>query len=268
MRLSTCFLLLISSFLFSQKLSVTYSTISQTELGLQHYKPQIMVLDFVDNQSIFRELIDKNGDSLKMNNGHSLNSNGFENQYYIKKDLLNNKAEKIITNGEMNFSLLIDEKLNWNILPEKKKITIYNVQKATVNYGGRDWTAWFTPDIPISDGPYIFCGLPGLILTLEDDKSQYSFNVVEIKKNNGELFDARKKAISIDWNQFHQLALSYYDHPNRELENRLSSGKSYVTDAEGKRINLDIKLMNKDQQDYIRKNNNPIELNHKTEYQW
>ncbi|WP_076784566.1 hypothetical protein [Epilithonimonas bovis] len=64
------------------------------------------------------------------------------------------------------------------------------------------------------------------------------------------------------------MALSYYDHPNRELENRLSSGKSYVTDTEGKRINLDIKLMNKDQQDYIRKNNNPIELNHKTEYQW
>lgn len=266
MKIFISFLLLISSILYPQKLTITYSVKCKTNLELQSIKPQIMILDFADNKSIFRELIDKNGDSLKINNGNSMNTNGFENQYYVKKDLTNHKTEKIIINGEMNFSLPVVEKLDWNILPEKKKLTIYNTQKATVNYGGRNWTAWFASEIPISDGPYIFCGLPGLILSLEDDKSQYVFNLVEVKKNNGELFDVRTKTIPIDWNKFIELAQSYYDNPNLELEDRLSSGNSYVTDAEGKRITLDTKQMNKEQQDYIKKNNNPIELNHKISY--
>lgn len=87
-----------------------------------------------------------------------------------------------------------------------------------------------------------------------------------VKRNSGELFDFRKKAIPIDWNQFTQLAQNYYDNPKREDQEKLKLGKAYFTDAKGNKFIPDFKEMNASQQEYIRKNNNPIELNHKINY--
>lgn len=66
-------------------------------------------------------------------------------------------------------------KFNWNILNDKQKIGEYNTQKATMEFGGRKWTAWFSTDIPFQDGPYKFFGLPGLIVKIEDDEKNYSW---------------------------------------------------------------------------------------------
>lgn len=71
---------------------------------------------------------------------------------------------------------------SWNILPEKQKIGEYNTQKATTEYGGRKWTAWFSSDIPFQDGPYKFYGLPGLIVKIEDDEKNYSWMLSGNKK--------------------------------------------------------------------------------------
>lgn len=66
-------------------------------------------------------------------------------------------------------------KFDWKILPDKEKIGSYNTQKATMEFGGRKWTAWFTTDIPFQDGPYKFYGLPGLIVKIEDSEKNYSW---------------------------------------------------------------------------------------------
>ncbi|RTZ46452.1 GLPGLI family protein [Chryseobacterium arthrosphaerae] len=42
----------------------------------------------------------------------------------------------------------------------KKKNREFNTQKAVCDFAGRKWTAWFTADLPIQDGPYKFYGLP------------------------------------------------------------------------------------------------------------
>lgn len=76
-------------------------------------------------------------------------------------------------------------KLNWNILPEKEKIGVYSTQKATTEYGGRKWTAWFSTDIPFQDGPYKFYGLPGLIIKIEDSEKNYSWELKGNKKIEG-----------------------------------------------------------------------------------
>lgn len=78
------------------------------------------------------------------------------------------------------FSYQSPTKLNWNVDSEKTKIGVYAVQKATTDFGGRQWTAWFTMDIPFQDGPYKFHGLPGLIVKIEDSKKEYSW---ELKGN-------------------------------------------------------------------------------------
>lgn len=67
-------------------------------------------------------------------------------------------------------------------MPETTKIGAYKVQKAETDFSGRKWTAWFTQDIPVMDGPYKFSGLPGLIVKVEDAKGDYSFDLKETKK--------------------------------------------------------------------------------------
>jgi GLPGLI family protein len=65
---------------------------------------------------------------------------------------------------------------------EEDTLTILNqlCQRATTTFKGRDYTAWFAPDIPISLGPWLFTGLPGLILRIHDSKNQISFDATEI----------------------------------------------------------------------------------------
>lgn len=70
---------------------------------------------------------------------------------------------------------------NWVITLETDTINGYFSQKAICDFGGRQWEAWFTPEIPYSEGPYKFCGLPGLILRITDKKGHYDFNMISIE---------------------------------------------------------------------------------------
>jgi GLPGLI family protein len=71
---------------------------------------------------------------------------------------------------------------NWQLYDEQKRILSYTCQKATCTFRGRHYTAWFAPEIPIKEGPYKFGGLPGLILQMNDDASQYTFTCIGLQK--------------------------------------------------------------------------------------
>ena len=74
------------------------------------------------------------------------------------------------------------DSFNWQITSETDTIHNYICQKAICDFGGRIWEAWFTMEIPISDGPYKFCGLPGLILNIADTRNHYSWKFLSIEK--------------------------------------------------------------------------------------
>jgi len=85
---------------------------------------------------------------------------------------------------------------NWKLSVEKSKIAGYNCQKATVDFAGRHFEAWFTREIPVADGPYKFYGLPGLIIKLNDTRKQYAFELVGLKKvQQGNFITLPKQAI-------------------------------------------------------------------------
>lgn len=77
-------------------------------------------------------------------------------------------------------------KPNWTIdIKSSKKILGYNCIKATTLYRGRKLTAYYTPDIPKSVGPYKFYGLPGLILEVSiDGMSYYMWKATKINLND------------------------------------------------------------------------------------
>jgi GLPGLI family protein len=71
----------------------------------------------------------------------------------------------------------------WKILPGQSSIIAgYSCQKATTTYAGREYEAWFTREVPISEGPYKFYGLPGFIVKIRDTRKQYDFELVKLTK--------------------------------------------------------------------------------------
>lgn len=70
----------------------------------------------------------------------------------------------------------------WKILNEKASIAGYKCQKATTAFAGRVWTAWFTREVPVSDGPYKFYGLPGLIVKVVDTRNNFNFELISLSR--------------------------------------------------------------------------------------
>jgi GLPGLI family protein len=65
--------------------------------------------------------------------------------------------------------------LDWKISGERQEILSYDCQKAITSFRGRDYVAWFAPDIPVPNGPWKFGGLPGLILNLSDLENNFVY---------------------------------------------------------------------------------------------
>lgn len=100
-------------------------------------------------------------------------------EYFITKEIPEQKVYYHDKVAAKQIYYQEDRPVKWEITNETGKQNGYPAQKAVANFGGRVWTAWFTKDIAISDGPYKFSGLPGLIVKLEDDKGDYKFDLVK-----------------------------------------------------------------------------------------
>ena len=77
--------------------------------------------------------------------------------------------------SEIKRFILVEKRpsINWKITKESQKILGYTCYKATTKFRGRDYIAWFSPDIPYNLGPWKLGGLPGLILKVENDLFDY-----------------------------------------------------------------------------------------------
>ena len=77
----------------------------------------------------------------------------------------------------------IPSALNWQLINETKEILGYKCRKAIGKYRGRLYTAWYAEKLPINDGPFVFRGLPGLILEIVDTDQYIHFKAEAINKN-------------------------------------------------------------------------------------
>ncbi len=95
------------------------------------------------------------------------------------------QGKMTITDGISTQDYIYEDELNaqnWQILDSIKTILDYPCQKAECNFRGRHWTAWFSSDISVSDGPWKFGGLPGLIMEVYDKGKQYYFFINGLEK--------------------------------------------------------------------------------------
>jgi GLPGLI family protein len=71
--------------------------------------------------------------------------------------------------------------ITWKISSDTATFGGLHCQKATGRFKGRDYTAWFCPDLPVHTGPWKLNGLPGVILEAYDAKKEvvFKFNGLE-----------------------------------------------------------------------------------------
>ncbi|KAB1232823.1 GLPGLI family protein [Chryseobacterium viscerum] len=178
--------------------------------------------------------------------------------------------------GNTAYKMPEDQKPEWKILPEKQKIGEYNTQKATTNYGGRSWTAWFSTDIPFQDGPYKFYGLPGLIVKIEDKTGSHIMTLMGNKKTETASEEDVQipglttiglggKEIEISKKQFKKAWKDYLIDPTKDMKQTMSTLPAgavvNMRNQDGKSIDMNEMYRNieKRAKEERLKNNNKIE---------
>jgi len=74
----------------------------------------------------------------------------------------------------------------WQLIADSTATIIgYECRLAKTDFKGRTWYAWYTDDIPMNEGPWKLCGLPGLILRAYDAQKQYIFEGIGLENIKG-----------------------------------------------------------------------------------
>lgn len=180
-----------------------------------------------------------------------------EFHYKIFKNYQDNELilAEIITVDKWRYKYIQDlNMIDWEIQPEKKEILGFSAQKAIGSFAGRNYVAWFAPQLPFSDGPYKFNGLPGLILEISDLEDHYHFSLIsfqELEKPVGKLLnlDNYKVVSQEELDQFRD------DHNRDPLGAYKNAGVKF-----GFRNKEDEAKTRKALYEKYKKRNNPIEL--------
>lgn len=175
------------------------------------------------------------------------------------------------------FIVETNDKINWNLVDETKTIGGYKLQKATAKYGGRNWTAWFTKEISLNEGPYKFKGLPGMIFEIYDDKDNFKFSLVKSYKlsktyDTLEILEkfGGQNAVKIPEARLKKMMLDYYNDPLHTFKEHYKNNTN--PDAHFMVMGIEVKSpeqfkeLSEMMQKNIKKNNNPIELDKAIHY--
>ena len=71
--------------------------------------------------------------------------------------------------------------LDWELTDSVTTVLGYECLSARCKFHGREWTVFYTEDIPLMDGPWKLHGLPGLIMKASDENGHYTFECIGIK---------------------------------------------------------------------------------------
>jgi GLPGLI family protein len=214
-------------------------------------KQEDMILLFNKDKSYFYSSSKYSLDTLKSNNKNKSIQELLVLRQSVPKQRIKFDVEKNFKNQKIKYFEKIFlttykseedyKKLDWSIENETKKIGEFICSKALTTFAGRNYIAWFTNEIPISNGPYKFDGLPGMIIEINDSKNQHHFTLKEFKEETGKFPVNNKKIVNATMPEIKKAR-------DNQIQNVKQSG-----------FNLNPELMKK-VKEKLNKRNNPIEL--------
>lgn len=185
---------------------------------------------------------------------------------YIKKDISSKKITYYSDEfDEHEYKYEESPILKWEIGKENKVILGFKAYLASTKYAGRKYYAYFTTELPIQDGPYKFCGLPGLILEIFDEKKDHHFLATGISKEKKISIDdhiTKRKYIETSKEKFTEMRKNHAEAPLKRMFEMMNSNQIYEKkDANGNIIDIR-KVLGETQKKMIEeyKKENKIEL--------
>jgi GLPGLI family protein len=168
--------------------------------------------------------------------------------------LYKNTKENTFADAQEMFGkkfLIKDElrKIDWKTEKETKTIGKYLCLKATFTEMIDDYdkmgkkkekqkeriiTAWYTPEIPISNGPKDYQGLPGLILELHEGKMHYVCNKIVMNPKEKIEIVAPTKGKEVNEKEFQKIM----DKKQKEMTENFHNGRKKGDD--GNRMTITI----------------------------
>lgn len=209
-------------------------------------------------------------DSLTQRNKHDNKKfkYGSSSGQIVKRNRNSFNHIKTITNNSGNcFSMKSNDEIEWKLHNETKDYQSYKLQKATTTFGGRNWTAWYSPDVPLQEGPYKFRGLPGLIFEIYDDENIFSYHLIkntnlkETYVNSSDWVEScyQETPISITHKQWIKVKLTEYQNPYAQLYDTLKNGGTVTMDNVPITSTTELDKKTKSMQEIIRKYDIAIE---------
>lgn len=262
----------IVTFAQNKRFIYEYKFISDST-NIDDVKTEMMFLDTTKDGSKYYSYTVFNSDSImKVDLEKQLAATGSIN---VKSDMQKGSVRYSVTKtypdykinlhrrlGMDAYNISDDRKINWKISSEKEKIGEWNAQKAEADFAGRHWTAWFSTEIPIQDGPYKFRGLPGLIVKVEDKTGSHKMELKGIKNITGNVdinvFEV--KEIAVNSKQFQKVLKEYENDPTKGIKQIQMGGTSIVLTGKDGTSTKIAKEQEERLKSQIKKDNNRIEL--------
>ncbi|GAA4150536.1 hypothetical protein GCM10022217_03550 [Chryseobacterium ginsenosidimutans] len=195
--------LILTFFIFFAKAQKSFSseyeagyTLDYKVFNLPNTKSQLttFILLMNDKESYFKSMNVHVGDSLKYYKKIKETGDGltdyktFSNYQSEYPENIGTTSGNIYVTTPISSAFVSYEEPNnveWKLVNEFKKIGNAQCQKAVTTKYGRNWIAYFNPNIPLNFGPYKFSKLPGLIVELYDTKDDFHYKLYSFKKRKG-----------------------------------------------------------------------------------
>ncbi len=206
MKYLIIFILLLScNYLTAQKFLITYEFYSKLDTIV--YK-----LAMSEDQSVFykedNEFLkrDIKFDSISSYMFHDGNSND---------DFLYDEFDNVSIKARVN------KNLHWSFKGNGLNYLNYSTNLAVTEYQNKRWYVFFTTDIPILTGPFIFNDLPGLVLKAINIDTGEKFIMTGIQKidNDIETFQLKlNKAKEIELNKYKKIINSHEENNEKLID--------------------------------------------------
>jgi GLPGLI family protein len=150
------------------------------EFNKDVFRKQVNLKDDAYFEEIYKKLKPEMDKRLKPNiYYHKIGSNVFINSWISPSNIDYCVADSV-------------KEYEWTLLPDTTRILGFLCYKATckaaiLDTKIRNYTVWYTPEIPIPVGPNRFYGLPGLILSIEEKYYSMFAKSISLNANREEL---------------------------------------------------------------------------------
>lgn len=235
----------------------------QTEVLYLFSSPQTSV--FMNHNKAKADEINENLERMIASGSIDMNKAGHKSTDFLLEIYKNLHEGKTIAKNTLAKKDYIYQEsqvpLDWNITSESKDYSGYQAQKATTSFAGRDYEAWFTMEIPLPDGPYVFSGLPGLIVELYDSQKHYHFSLLSVEKLEEPKDWELGKVEEVSKEEFREIRAKVMENQNKSnpFLTQNPNATVEIRDADGREISQ-AEFMRNRRKNTRESKNNPIEL--------